>query len=167
MHLTRVLMFVLLALVLMAGPVTETVAQDDEIQVALTRIESHAFPQVSVSVSVTDRNGPKANLTATDFWIVEDGVQVPAEAITVESDNSEGMRLVLALDLSMKQDFLSQVKEATKVFIDSLEPGDKVAVIAFFDEVRLVQDFTNDKEDLVTAIDALRNRSRHGVVPGL
>jgi VWFA-related protein len=144
-----------LALILSLTLVAGAVAQSSQAVVTLNRVESQTFPQVSVLVAVSDADGPRDGLTSADFRIFEDGVQVPAAAITVTHDASQGARLVLALDLSMNRDSLTQVKEAAKVFFDFLKPQDRVAVLAFYDQVRLVQDFTDDKEALIAAIDTL------------
>jgi VWFA-related protein len=146
----------LLALILSLTMVVGTVAQSSQALVTLNRVESQTFPQVSVLVAVSDEDGPRDGLTSADFQIFEDGVQVSAAAMTVTRDVSQGARLALVLDLSMNRDSLTQVKEAAKDFFDFLKPQDRAAVLAFYDQVRLVQDFTDDKQALIAAIDSLR-----------
>jgi hypothetical protein len=155
-HPSKITIVMTLVLFLGLVAVAKAVAQGSQAAVVLNRVEDQAFPQVSVSVSVSDENGPRDGLTPADFWIIEDGDSVPAETIGVESDTSQGTHLVLALDLSMSNEWLDQTKEAARGFIESLGPQDKVALIAFYDQVRVVQeDFTTDKETLIQAVNAL------------
>jgi hypothetical protein len=155
-HPSKITIAMTLVLILGLVVVAKAVAQGSQSAVVLTRVEDQAFPQVSVSVSVSDENGPRDGLTPADFRIMEDGDSVLAETIVVESDTSQGTHLVLALDLSMSNDWLDQTKEAARGFIESLGPQDKVALIAFYDQVKVIQgDFTSDKETLIRAVNAL------------
>lgn len=154
-RISKVVSITLLALILPLGLAAGAAAQDGEAVVAITKVESQAFPQVTVFVAISDENGPQDGLTAADFRVSEDGVEVLATLITAEKDTSQELRLVLALDLSMNTASLSTLKEASKAFIDTLEPRDRVAVLAFYDEVRVIQDFTNNKKVLKATIEAL------------
>ena len=155
MQLSRVIAVLMLITLLAFGPATGAAAQGDEAFVAIIGVESQAFPQVTALVAVSDANGPLEGLTAADFRVFEEGVELPADAIAVESDVSQELRLALVLDVSMKADALAQIKDAAKGFVDTLGSPDKVAVIAFYDQVLVVQDFTNNKDVLKTAIDGL------------
>jgi VWFA-related protein len=146
------LLFLALTLTLAVG----VGAQDGGPAVAITRLDDQAFPRVTAYVTVSNKEGwPLPDLTGADFWATEDGVAVPAESIAVESDTPQGLRLALALDVSMNASSLTRIKEAARSFINTLGPSDQVMVIAFYDEARLVQDFTNDKKALEQAIDSL------------
>jgi VWFA-related protein len=50
---------------------------------------------------------------------------------------------------------IRQVEEALRHFIDLLEPADEVLVITFNDRVRVVQDFTSDRERLASVLDRM------------
>ncbi len=145
----------LLALILSLGLMTGAVAQSEGLIVTITGVESQAFPQVNVSVAVSDENGPLDGLTAGEIRIFEDGVEVPAAAITVEPDTRQNLALVLALDVSMPDNDLAEVKAAAKTLVGSMGPRDKVAVIAFADKVNVVHDFTNNTQELQAVIDGL------------
>jgi hypothetical protein len=145
-----------LVLIFALGVATNAIAQAGPLILTLTGIESHAFPQVTVLLHVSDPGGPRDSLTATDFQIVEDGIQVPTEAIVVTSDASQGVRLVLAIDLSMNREALAQVKEGARTLINQLQPQDRAAILAFYDEVRVVQEFTDDRATLSAAIEGLQ-----------
>jgi VWFA-related protein len=164
MQLSRVVAVLMLIMLLAFGPAAGVAAQSDEALVAIISVESQAFPQVTASVAVSDASGPLEGLAAADFRVFEEGTEVAADAITVESDTSQELRLALALDVSMKADLLAQVKQAAKDFVDSLGSPDKVALIAFYDQVQVVQDFTNNKEVLKTAIDGLTAQGNYSAL---
>ncbi len=134
----------------------EVAAQVSGLLVNIPYIDSQAFPQVSAYVTVVDDNGlPVAGLTAADFVVYEDGIQVPADDITVESATIPGLTLVLAIDLSTPDPNLPQVKNAVKAFIDTIQPPDKLALLAFYDDVTLLADFTNNTQTLKAAVEPL------------
>jgi VWFA-related protein len=157
-HLSRIVAVTLLGLMLGLGRVPGAVAQEGQALVAITRVDSQAFPQVTLSVLVSDENGPRDGLAAADFRISEDNIQVPAEAIRVTGDAAQALRLVLALDLSMNPDFLRELKEASLSLIDGLGPADEAALLTFNEEVKTVQDFTQDKQVLRTALAAQKRQ---------
>lgn len=157
----------LLASLLVLSLVRDALAQDSDSGgseagdggplVAITQVESEAFPQVTAFVVVSGEDGlPLGGLRASHFTLVENGDEVPASSITVEEDTTQGFSLVLALDVSSTEpDTLVQVQEAIKSFLDTLEPQDQVAIVAFYNEVQVVQDFTDSQRVLNAAINAL------------
>jgi VWFA-related protein len=138
-------------------------AQGEGVTVTLTRVESEAFPWVTAYVTVMDRNGlPVIGLTETDFQVFENGAPIPTASVAVESDTSEALRLVLALDLSTPETSLKQVREAAQSFLDMLlGPQDKAAILAFDRQVEMIQGFTNDKTALKAALDALTDQHNY------
>ncbi len=140
----------------------EVAAQVSGLLVNIPHIDSQAFPQVTAYVTVVDENGlPVAGLTAADFVVYENGVQVPAEDITVENATISGLTLVLAIDLSTPNPNLPQVKNAVKAFIDTLQPPDKLALLAFYDDVTLLADFTNNTQTLKAAVEPLAYKGNY------
>jgi VWFA-related protein len=164
MQSSRVVTALMLIVLLVFGPAAGVAAQSDEALVALIGVESQAFPQVMASVAVADASGPLEGLTAADFRVFEEGAEVPADAIAVESDTSQELRLVLVVDVSVRADLLAQVKNAAKDFVDSLGSPDKAALITFYEQVQVVQDFTNNKEVLKTAIDGLTAQGNYSAL---
>jgi VWFA-related protein len=161
-YIPRIIVVALSTLVLTLALVAGAGAQNGGPAIAITRVDSQGFPKVTAYVTVSGEDGwTPLGLTKADFSILEDGVAVPAASIAVESDTSQGLYLVLALDLSMNAAPLAEVKEATLAFIDTLGSADKIAVIAFYDEVSVVQDFTNNKEVLRAAINALTAKGNY------
>ncbi len=131
-------------------------AQSGTLQVELIQVDSQAFPQVTAYVTVTDENGlPVTGLQAADFAALEDNLPVAAGSLSVESAAVSGLQLVLAIDLSTPSDSLAQVKAAASAFVAALRPEDKVALAAYYDEFRVIYNFTNNVTALQAAIDSL------------
>jgi VWFA-related protein len=109
---------------------------------------------VRVPVSVLDKVGqPVMGLRSEDFRVSDDGKR---QAITLFSGERRPLRIALALDVSRSMDNkIRQVEEALTHFVDLLEPADQILVITFDDHVRVVQDFTSDRELLRRVLDEL------------
>jgi VWFA-related protein len=105
---------------------------------------------VNLNVVVTDRSGKAMpNLRKEDFQVMEDGAD---QAIEFFSSSTAPFNMVLLLDLSGSiQDKLDVVKAAALRFIEVIGPNDKVAVVTFTQDVRVISQLTNNKE-------LLRNR---------
>jgi VWFA-related protein len=125
--------------------------------IAISGVESHTFPEVTAYLAAPDQDGALlAGLSAADFRLTEDGVPVPAEAVTVESgDVIQDLRLVLAIDISLSAEDLAQVQAAAGALLEQLGPRDRVALIVFGDTSSLAYEFTNNKDELQAAIAAL------------
>ena len=115
---------------------------------------------VNLNVSVTNRSGVAlANLKREDFEVAENG---EPQKIEFFQPTAAPFNLVLALDLSGSiKDKLDVVKSAALRFVEVLGPQDKVAVVTFTDEIRVVSQLTNDREELKRRIKAV-DRSQGG-----
>jgi VWFA-related protein len=152
----RIMAILLLAVILLSGLARGATAQTGAFTVTITEIDSRAFPQVTVYVTVLDENGlPVTGLTVADFALFEDSLPVAASEMTVESVAIKGRNLVLAADLSTYNEVLPQVQAAAKTFVNQLQPEDRLTVVAFYDEIKPLTDFTNNAEVLRSAIDSL------------
>ncbi len=109
---------------------------------------------VRVPVSVLDAKGqPVLGLHDTDFKISEDGKR---QGVSFFSGERRPLRLALALDVSRSmENKIRQVEEALRHFIDLLEPADEILVMTFGDRLRVVQDFTSDRERVARVLDNL------------
>lgn len=115
------------------------------------RIESNL---VNLHVRVIDRNNhPINDVAAADFRVFENGVAQEVKFVDREEvpityglvvDNSGSLRSQIA-----------QVVEAGKTIVESNKPGDETFVVRFIssDEVKIMQDFTADKQALGDALD--------------
>jgi Ca-activated chloride channel family protein len=125
---------------------------DEEIEEGgVVRVESNL---VNLHVRVIDRNNrPINDVTDSDFHVFENGVPQQVQFVTREEvpityglvvDNSGSLRSQI-----------SQVVEAAKTIVASNKPGDETFVVRFIasDEIKILQDFTADKNALGDALD--------------
>ena len=106
---------------------------------------------VTIPVSVLDRDGRFiSGLGQGDFRIFEDGVeQQVAYFATVE----QPFTVALVLDTSGSTRFrLDEIQDAALAFLDQLRPEDRVLVVSFDDDVRLLSPPTNDRGRLRDAV---------------
>lgn len=111
---------------------------------------------VTVPVIVTSRNGLYiTDLTKDEFKISEDGV--PHE-IAFFGKVAAPFHVILLLDTSgSTKDKLRQIQNAAFVFVQQLQPADRVKIITFDDEIRDLNEFTSNRETLRTAINTARS----------
>jgi len=99
---------------------------------------------VQLNVGVVDKQGRAiTSLTKNDFVVYEDGVKQPIQLFeSVDAPFS----LVLMLDMSGSTvNFRQQLKLASQRFLDALAPEDRVAVVQFNKDVKLLTGFTTDR----------------------
>ena len=139
----------------LAGPLAAR-AQEAGPAVVITGVDSGDFPTVTAYLTVSGADGlPLVGLTADNFSVTEDGRAVAPRAITLASDTSQQLSLVLAVDVSVNEADLVNVQAAAVDFVNSLGPNDQVALVTFFDEVTTAVPFTTDKPQLVSALQGL------------
>lgn len=123
-------------------------AQDETTQVTTASvlwIEDQTFPTVTAYTTVTHNNVPLEGINQEDFILSEDGVEIPAESITVEPTTFNNMHLVLALDISTPHKDWARVKEATQALFDTLGPAHKLSIFSFGNKVQAeLPEFTNN-----------------------
>ncbi|MEK6303179.1 MAG: VWA domain-containing protein [Acidobacteriota bacterium] len=110
---------------------------------------------VNLNVSVTNRSGASfGSLKKEDFRVAENG---QAQKVEFFAPTTAPFNLVLLLDLSGSiQDKLDVIKSAALRFIDVIEPRDRVAVVTFTDQVRVVSQLTSNRNELKERIMAIR-----------
>ena len=110
---------------------------------------------VNLNVSVTNRSGAAfGNLKKEDFRVAENG---ESQKVEFFAPTTAPFNLVLLLDLSGSiQDKLDVIKSAAVRFLDVIEPQDRVAVVTFTDQVRVVSQLTSNRNELKERILAIR-----------
>jgi VWFA-related protein len=114
---------------------------------------------VTIPVSVMDRAGKYVpSIRQQEFRIWEEGVeQEIAYFATVEKP----FTVALVIDTSGSTKFrLREIQDAAIAFVNQLRPADRVLVVSFDDEVRILSEATNDRARLRDAI--LRVRPGEG-----
>jgi hypothetical protein len=130
-------------------------AQDPPKDIETLKIDTNL---VTVPVIATDANGTYvADLRQEEFALMEDGV---AQQIAFFGKVSLPFHVVLMLDTSSStQDKLRLIQQAAYTFVQQLQPADRVKVISFDDQVRDLNEFTNNRETLRVAINGTRSGS--------
>lgn len=106
---------------------------------------------VTMPVSVLDRNGRfVSGLQKSDFQIFENGIPQKVEYFqTVE----QPFTVVLLIDVSPSTQFrIDEIQDAAIAFVNQLRPNDRVMVIAFDQQVRILTEPTNNRVRLRDAI---------------
>ncbi len=124
-------------------------------QIVINQIDTSAFPRVTLFASVTKDGVPLKGLGAGDFRVRED--EIDQEPITVVPKLTP-LNAVVALDTSgsMKQR-MADAQSAAKSFIKLLSPEDKVQVLSFAREVKILA-ADGRRESAEAAVDAVAAR---------
>jgi len=111
---------------------------------------------VNLSASVRDRSGKAiTGLTQSAFQVYEDDV---LQQVAFFSPTSAPFNLVLMLDLSgSTREKLHVIKQAAIRFLNALSSEDRVAVITFTREVRVVSPLTPDRAALRERIEEIQS----------
>lgn len=103
-------------------------------------------------VRVTDlRNRAIAGLGPRDFEVVESGN--PRDIVSVENAAAP-FNLVLLLDVSGSvENYVDFIRKAARSFVDTVDPKDRVSIIIFNDDIKVLSKFTTDKQRLSDSLD--------------
>ena len=118
---------------------------------------------VTLNMSVVDRSTSRGlkGLQQTDFRLFEDGEE---QNILQFESSSAPFDLVLLIDLSgSTKSVVSLIRSAALHFVEAARPADRVAVITFAADAKLVSPLTADRELLrqrISTIDTERGDTR-------
>src|SRR5215213_9609105 len=106
---------------------------------------------VTIPVSVMDRDGRYVpNLQKEEFRIWEDGVE---QDVAFFQSVDKPFSVVLMLDTSPSTQFrLEDIQDAAISFVNQLRSDDKVMVVSFNDDIKILSEFTTDRNKLQRAI---------------
>ncbi|MFL6255577.1 MAG: VWA domain-containing protein [Pyrinomonadaceae bacterium] len=123
--------------------VAEEVGEDEVVRVNASL--------VTVPVSVLDRDGRFiGGLHKEDFRIFEDGTE---QQVAYFAPVEQPFTVALVIDTSGSTRFrLEDIQDAAIAFLDQLRPADRVIVVAFDDQVRVLSEATSDRNQLRAAI---------------
>ena len=140
------------------NPVTVSVSGYGRgLNVAINRINTDSCPNVSLLVTITDRNSDAVGgLTKDSFSLFENGV---AKTIGSVSPANLAVSASLVLDYSGSMHVSNSIPDleaAAKGFIDQLNVaiGDEAEIIKYDQDIFRMQDFTTDHTVLKAAIEA-------------
>jgi Mg-chelatase subunit ChlD len=130
-------------------------------------VVSQARPQLPVMTAyldIVDAGGqPVAELTPANFTAALGANSAQVTAIRPFLETGEGVGYVFLVDISGSiggPDF-DQIRGAIQTWIAGLKPLDRAAIATFGDDYHLAADFTNDKDKLSTALNALASHDAH------
>jgi VWFA-related protein len=106
---------------------------------------------VRIEVLVTRRDVPVHGLTAADFEVRDDGRVQELEPV-LEEETPVDAALVLDMSGSVRGAKLDALKDAARAFLDGLREGDQAALVAFREEVLLLEPFTADRARVQRAL---------------
>ncbi|MDX6696453.1 MAG: hypothetical protein QOF02_4056 [Blastocatellia bacterium] len=106
---------------------------------------------VTVPVSVMDRSGRYVpNLSREDFHVFDEGVE---QRLAYFATVDQPFTVALLIDTSNSTNFrLDEIQDAAIAFVGQLKEEDRVMVISFDDEIRVLARPTNDRAELTRAI---------------
>ena len=106
---------------------------------------------LNVRIVTRDFKAPtQLNLTKDDFSIAEDGV---AQQVAFFSTAEKPFDLILILDFSgSTAEKRGLIKKAARRFVEYARPQDRVAIVAFGDEIKMISDLTEDKTAMAEKI---------------
>jgi Ca-activated chloride channel family protein len=141
----------LVAVLVLAGGVTALTTRDQQ-QPPVFRAGVRTVP---VYATVLDRSGRLVpDLTEDDFEILDNGRPTP---ITLFSRESLPFTAVVMLDTSASMtEHLRLLDRAAEQFLIRMLPVDRAQVGAFNDKLQLSGTFTNDRDELIAALDDLQ-----------
>jgi VWFA-related protein len=112
-----------------------------------------AAERKQVLVRVTDLNNRAiAGLQAGDFEVTENSE--PREVISVRPETAP-FNLVLLLDVSGSvQNYVDFIRKAARNFVDTVNTEDRVSIVIFNEDVKVLSTFTTDKTKLSESLDS-------------
>jgi VWFA-related protein len=104
------------------------------------------------TVRVTDQfNRALPGLTASDFVVTEGGAE--REVVKVDT-TSAPFNLVLLLDVSGSVDnYVDFIRKAARNFVNTVDRNDRISIVLFNDDVKVLSRFTSDKGKLSESLD--------------
>ena len=111
---------------------------------------------VTVPVSVMDRNGKYIpNLQRRDFHVFDNGVE---QRVAYFATVDQPFTVVLLIDTSGSTEFsMDEIQNAAISFVNQLKDQDRVMVMSFDDQIRVLSEPTSNRDDLTRAIRRTRN----------
>ncbi len=103
-------------------------------------------------VRVTDlKNRAIDDLTAEDFEVTESGT---AREVVGVTRSTAPFNLVLLLDVSGSvENYVNFIRKAARNFVDTVDDRDRVSIVMFNEDVKVLSPFTTDKQKLSKSLD--------------
>ena len=141
---------------LLIGSFLIVAAQDGDVIGDVIKVDSSI---VRLNVGVVDQKGrPITSLSRENFTIYEDGVK---QNILRFEPTVAPFSVVMILDMSGSTlGFRETIRQSAFRFVDALAPEDRVAVVEFYDKVKLRNDFTTNRKTIGNSILVANGRGK-------
>ncbi|MHB0976554.1 MAG: VWA domain-containing protein [Candidatus Aquicultorales bacterium] len=125
-------------------------------EVVIRSVDTSRSPKTTLTVMLTEVD-VASRLPKEQFEVLENDRIVKRFEVKDTATTRKPLGVVLAIDTSgsMAGDPLANAKTAAKAFIQAKRPVDKIAIVGFGSEPRMLVDFTTDVQVLNQAIDRL------------
>ena len=139
-----------------------------EFEPRLTTVTGSERPggMTRATVHVTDNlNRAIADLTPEDFELLE-GTE-PREIVSVRHVEAP-VNLVLLLDVSGSiENYVTFIRKAARAFVETVDDRDRISIVIFNEDVKVLADFTTDKRSLSESLDTFDAGEGEGACPEL
>jgi len=118
-------------------------------------VATSVAPQLMrVNASVTDRSGRAIpGMRNSDFSVYEDGSE---RRIVDVTPTTEPFNLVLLLDASGSvEERIDFIRKAARDFLNTASPQDRISIISFHDDIKVISGFSTDRRLLSKKLDEL------------
>ena len=139
---------------LLAAP---AMAQTASQEIEITDINGSRYPDGGQTQMVINFKNFAEEPDPATLQVTANGQAVSDLEVESVGNSAVSVGVVLAIDASgsMAGTPIDEAKAAAKSFVDQARPEDRIAVIAFADEVKVLAGFTNNKESLNNTIDGI------------
>lgn len=142
------------ALGVVPGPAA---AQDGRLAVDVVSVDDAGYPALRAVVTVARDGAALPGLDANAFTATLGGLPLRVTGLTEAAHDTSGADIALVVDVSgsMGGAPIEQAKAAVREFTGALAPQDRIALIAFSDDVRVLLDYTPDRNAALAAANDL------------
>ena len=115
-----------------------------------TNLANSEYKRVTVKI-VDEKNRTVSNLTAKDFTITESGK--PREVLEIQPSTTP-FNIVLLLDVSGSvENYVDFIRKTARQFVNTMDKNDKISIVTFRDDVKVISKFTTNRENLSKSLD--------------
>ena len=132
--------------------------------VSLTSVKIHQYKQnenmLKIYFAADDEGGNRIlNLTDknVDLFVENDKLEITQISPFTTTDEKVTYILLIDISGSIAKSQFTAVCEAIAVWIDKMDPDDKMAIVTFGERINVVSTFTSDKEKLKQLVTGLKN----------
>jgi len=118
-----------------------------------------SFPVIKVFFSARNpQSAPLTSLNEDNITLYEDGYRVNYVKLVDMAGQRENLYLVFSIDTSksVSRSLLNKFKESAKDILNRSDPGDRIALYRFNDEVVMLNNFASTRSEIARNIDLIK-----------